>query len=238
MNYLICIVFGVLPSLVWLGFYLRQDQKPEPKRMVIKVFILGMIIAIVTIFVQLGVKNLYNRINVNNSHFIFILYVFIGIGFIKEFFKYLAVRFSALRDPELDEPFDIIIYLIIAALGFVALENIRLFLTPLASLISPTIGEIAQMSFWRMITATFLHTLCSGILGSFLALSFYKTAQKTKMTILGLALASFLHGLYDFSIMDVEGALKVIIVVTLLISTSFLLWALILKIKKLPSVCK
>lgn len=238
MNYLICIVFGILPSLVWLGFYLRQDQKPEPKRMVIKVFLLGMIIAIVTIFVQMGVKNLYHRVNVNNSHLIFVLYIFIGIGFIEEFFKYLAARLSALRDPELDEPFDIIIYLIIVALGFVALENIRLFLTPLASLISPTIGEMAQMSFWRMITATLLHTLCSGLLGAFLALSFYKTAQKTKIAILGLIFVSFLHGLYDFSIMDVEGVLKVIIVVILLVSMSFLLWALILKIKKMPSICK
>ena len=32
------VIFGVLPSLAWLSYYLRKDVHPEPKRMVLAIF--------------------------------------------------------------------------------------------------------------------------------------------------------------------------------------------------------
>ena len=240
MIYLLYLIFAIFPSLVWLSYYLRQDKKPESKRMIIKIFILGMIVVLPTIVIEKGAADLYNFFKIYNPYLFFVLYVFIGIAFIEESLKYLVVRFAVINNPEFDEPFDVLLYLIIAALGFAALENLKhfLYLQPISYLILPSISEIAFVSFMRMITATLFHALCSGILGYFIALSFYKTAQKNKLTILGIIIATLLHGIYNFSIMSIGGVLGYITIAILLISMALLLSALILKIKKLPSVCK
>ena len=50
--------------------------------------------------------------------------IFIGGALIEEYVKYFMVKVGGFRNRELDEPCDIMIYMIIAALGFAALENI------------------------------------------------------------------------------------------------------------------
>ena len=36
------LIFGIIPSLVWLTFFMFEDKKhPEPKRMILYVFIAG-----------------------------------------------------------------------------------------------------------------------------------------------------------------------------------------------------
>lgn len=207
--------------------------------MIVKVFILGMIAALAAILLEKGAAFLYASFQDYNPHLVFILYIFIGIAFVEEFMKYLVIRFSVLKNPEMDEPLDILIYMITGALGFVALENIFLFLNPSPFLIAPSFQEILFMSVLRMLTATLFHALCSGILGYFIALSFYRTAKRNLLTISGLVFVTLLHGLYDFSIMDIEGILlQYSILVILLVSMSSLLGVFILKIKKMLSVCK
>ncbi len=51
------------------------------------------------------------------------LYIFFGIALIEEGFKYFIVKEKILRHPEFDEPVDTMLYMIISALGFAALEN-------------------------------------------------------------------------------------------------------------------
>ncbi len=207
--------------------------------MIVKVFILGMIAALAAILLEKGAALLYASFQDYNPRLVFILYIFIGIAFVEEFMKYLVIKFSVLKNPEMDEPLDILIYMITGALGFVALENLFLFLNPSPFLIAPSFQEILFMSVLRMLTATLFHALCSGILGYFIALSFYKVARKSSLMISGIVFLTLLHGLYDFSIMDVEGTLlKYGTIIILLVSMASLLGAFILKIKKLPSVCK
>lgn len=238
-NLPIITIFAILPSIIWLWLYLRQDKKPEPKIMIVKVFILGMIAALFAIILEKGAASLYASLKDYSPRLIFILYIFIGIAFVEELLKYLVIKFSVLKNPEMDEPLDILIYMITGALGFAALENLFLFLSPSPFLIAPSFQEILFMSVLRMLTATIFHALCSGILGYFIALSFYRVARKSSLTISGIVFVTLLHGLYNFSIMDVEGVLlKYGIMIILLVSMTSLLSAFILKIKKLPSICK
>ena len=55
---IIYIIFGVLPSLTWLSYYLRKDVHPEPKKMVLKIFLWGALITIPVFFVQIGLAKL------------------------------------------------------------------------------------------------------------------------------------------------------------------------------------
>jgi len=43
-------VGGLLPALLWLWFWLREDLHPEPRRILLLTFTAGMVMAIVALF--------------------------------------------------------------------------------------------------------------------------------------------------------------------------------------------
>lgn len=149
--------------------------------------------------------------------------------------KYLVVKKMVLNHREFDEPVDAMLYMIIAALGFAALENL-LILLPMSAHFQ--FFEAAFVSVFRFIGATFLHALCSGLVGYYLALSFCQTKNRLKLTLKGMLIAALLHGLYDFSIMKVEGSFKFVLPIIILTGLIIFVTMGFQKIKKLKSICK
>ena len=232
MTYLLYFL-GFLPSLIWLFFYLRKDAHPEPKKMIIKIFVFGMISAFLSIFLEKGFRFfasfLKQQILINK-----ILVIFLGGALIEESLKYIVVRIGALKSSALDEPFDLLLYMIIAALGFAALENI-LVLSNYHPIL--TIGKALETMTLRFVSATLLHTLCSALVGYFLILSLRRLKKRNLLIIVGLGIATILHGLYNFSIMNVEGLEKFILPVIILISLFLFISFNIKKVKKLKNIC-
>src|SRR3989344_6286827 len=191
------IVGGVSAALAWLFYYLRKDVRPEPASMVLKVFIWGSLIALPILLVQLGLSALLAESKLP-PFVISILYWFFIIAFTEEFFKYLVVRKVVLNSRHLDEPLDLMIYMIVAALGFAALENTLYLFFPVGNLsFNQILNSIIIISFVRFIGATFLHTLTSGALGYFLAVEIYEIKKRGWFFIFGLLLATTLHGFYN-----------------------------------------
>lgn len=232
------IFFGVLPALIWLSYYLRKDLHPEPKRMILKVFLLGSLITLPVFFIQLGLSALLAEIKLP-TFIISILYWFLVIAFTEEFFKYLVVKRVVFNSKHLDEPLDIMLYMIIAALGFAALENVLYLFSPADNLsFNQVLNNTLLISFFRFIGATFLHTLASGALGYFLIIEVYEIKKGGWFLFSGLILTSILHGLYNFSIITFKGTLtlQIAIPVTILIGLAvFVLWAFN-RAKKMKSV--
>ena len=164
-----------------------------------------------------------------------ILYAFLGIGLVEEMLKYLVVKKMVLNHHEFDEPVDMMLYMIIAALGFAALENLLILLPMSANF---QFFEVAFVSIFRFIGATFLHALCSGLLGYYLALSFFQTENKIKLAAKGIFWATLLHGLYDFSIMKVEGSFKFVLPIIILLGLIIFVTIGFRKVKALKSICK
>ncbi|MGB2762558.1 MAG: PrsW family intramembrane metalloprotease [Minisyncoccales bacterium] len=262
MNYILLIVFGLAPSIIWLSYYLRKDVHPEPKTMVLKIFIYGAIITIPAVLLEIcfqkgfdvisllmsvspspsEISNLFRNglLQISSlsylSLLIFFLYNIIVIGFVEEFFKYLVVRYKVLNNPEFDEPVDAMIYMIIAGLGFAALENILYLLPHLFPVIK--FSETFQITTIRFLGAVFLHTLCSATMGYFLALSIYEAKNRFKFLFIGLFIAGLLHGLFNYSIIIFEGSLKVLIPAVILISLALFVSLGFKKLKKMKSICK
>ena len=92
--------------------------------------------------------------------------------------------------------------------------------------------------FIRFIGSTFLHTLCSAVIGYFLAISFYETKSRQWLVATGIILATVLHGLYDFSIMTLDGYAKIVIPVIIILTLAFLVFSGFEELKKMKSVCK
>lgn len=232
--YPILVFFGFTPSIIWLLFFLRKDKLPESKGMILKIFFYGMLATVPTALLELGFFE-----NVDSLHLppllFSVLYAFLGISLVEEILKYLVVKKMVLSHHEFDEPVDAMLYMIIAALGFAALENLLIFL-PMNS--NFQFFETAFVSVFRFVGATFLHALCSGLVGYYLALSFLKSKNRFKLATKGIIIAVLLHGLYDLSIMEVEGGFKFLIPVMILLGLMVFVSLGFKKVKRLKSVCK
>jgi protease PrsW len=185
---------GFLPALFWLWFWLKEDRlHPEPRSLIMLSFFAGMIAVLFALPAERWIANLTAQTAI----------VIIGWAVIEEALKYGAAHFAALWRREKDEPIDSIIYLITAALGFAALENV-LFLSS-----TFTEGGLIQgfdLGLLRFVGASLLHVVTSGALGFFLALGFYRRRSvKTIDRFCGLCTAIALHAVFNIYILKGDG---------------------------------
>ena len=226
-----------MPSLIWLAFYLRKDKHPEPNKMIIKIFLLGALAVPIAGLLEQGFFIGLEKLNLIEK----IILLIIGFALIEEVLKYLVVKFGVLKNPEFDEPVDAMIYLIIAALGFAAAENIYLLIQ--AYPVNMSIASTLEFITTRFLGATFLHALASAIIGYFLATSLLIKSRMRKLFIwLGILTATVLHSIFNYIIilhsrvtMDIPGRnlylLILLVVMALVVSLMFK------KINKHRSVC-
>ncbi len=218
--FLVFILLGLFPSIVWLAYYLRKDVHPEPRGVILSVFLGGMLIVPIAAIAEIAFSQ-FLEIWKEGGMLKIVAWNFLGIALIEEIGKYAVVRWKVLRRKEFDEPIDAMIYLVIAALGFAALENVLILVSPLVTnyFSGITAGieavprfefsqalELTLIRFWG---ATLLHTLASGALGFFLALSFYHHGRFRYHSLIlpaGIIFATLLHGLFNYLILLIEAA--------------------------------
>ncbi len=227
-------LLAVLPGIVWLGYFLRKDNLPEPKFQVLKVFTLGIIATVPTAFLEIILLKHLNALHLATIPYFFTKYL-LAIALVEESFKYLIVRYFIIKQSSLDEPIDIPLYMIISALGFATAENILVFSNQIVELAANPFALVVV----RFIGATFLHALCSGLIGCFLALSFYYFRKRWLIIPCGFILAIIFHGLFNFYIElgiinQKENLYPLLIIFLLAVIVSLFLK----KLKKIKSVCK
>ncbi|MFT5831797.1 MAG: RsiW-degrading membrane proteinase PrsW (M82 family) [Candidatus Paceibacteria bacterium] len=189
----IAFVAGLIPAIFWVWFWLREDSlKPEPYFLIAITFIAGMAVVPLALPLQRWALEIYPGSNVM---FMWVI--------IEELLKYAVALAIVFWNREVDEPIDMVIYLIVIALGFAALENALFVFNPLM------VGDYFNSALtggFRFLGATLLHVLASGTIGMFLAFTYYKsrTVQMVAGTI-GLFVAIVLHALFNFFIMGASG---------------------------------
>ena len=233
-TYIFYIIFGILPSLIWLLYYLREDVHPESAKMILKIFFFGALAALPAVLIEMGIFSAIQGV-VLPAIFLSIFNVFFGVALIEELLKFLVFKGKVLNSSEFDEPLDAVLYMIIAALGFAAAEN-TLILFSLGPVFM--FQETLQVTLFRFIGATFLHALVSGLLGYFLALSFCEIKIRNKVRFIGILVATFLHGLYNFSIIEMDGPTALLIPSFILVSLAITLTLAFRHLKKIKSICK
>lgn len=202
MNFLLLILISPLPSLIWLYFLLRTEREKEPKTKIFEIFCWGVNFALFfVLMLVLFSKKLFF------SDFL--------SAFFEEFFKFLPFYLFVRKSKFFNKPEDGVVYMVTSALGFVAIENFLYLFTSSSS-------TLFLFFLLRFLTATYLHALCSAILGYFLA-SFYFLEKKLWKIFLGFLLASFFHFFYNFLIEmgKVEALIVYLLFLTVLISLSF-----------------
>ena len=182
---------GILPALVWLLFWLREDKKhPEPNRLILRTFFLGMLSVAIVIPLQKEVEILMPGL---------IALPIIIWAVIEEIFKFVAAYFGGIHTVEDNEPVDVLVYMITAALGFVAVENTLFILGPL---LGNDFGQGIVTGNLRFIGASLLHVVSSGFFGAIIAEAFYKSGKKkTKAVFSGLLAAIIFHSAFNLIIL-------------------------------------
>lgn len=217
-HFAIAFLAGLIPALFWVWFWLREDsRKPEPYFLIAISFIAGMAVVPMALPLQKVALELYSGSNV------ILVWVIV-----EELLKYAVALAIVFWNREVDEPIDMVIYMIVLALGFAALENALFIFNPLV--MGAYLDSVLTGGF-RFLGATLLHVLASGTIGVFLALTYYKSkvTQAIAGTV-GLFIAIVLHALFNFFIMDASG--KTILVVFLFVWMGIiLLFLLFEKIK-------
>jgi len=194
-------LLGVFPPILWLWFWLKEDPHPEPRKEIFYVFLAGM----AGVFAALLGEQLFNDVNFYFSEiagysFISIqLLNLLGFALIEELAKTGAAFFTAFKSPYMDEPVDGMIYLITAAMGFAAMENL-LFIDD--ALRNSGISQSIIVSAFRFINAVLIHASSSAIIGAGFAFSFFHRERRVKEVLFAMLLATLLHASYNYFILE------------------------------------
>lgn len=183
------LLITVIPSLAILFYFILSDKFKEPKRVIIEVFLLGVMITIPAGYLNdLIIKTFENGDPINDA----LLGGFFAGGLTEEILKFSILYYFVLRKHEFNEPMDGIVYGVAASLGFATLENLY-YVYYYAEGLGITSLELAQARAW---TAVPMHGLNGCVMGFYFGLFAFRGDRK----YLGYALVVpyIFHGAYNF----------------------------------------
>lgn len=196
------VIGGLVPALVWLAFWLREDREhPEPRRIIFLTFLLGIVTIPVTMVVQSVAARLFidgASIELAARWAPLATFATLAIWVVaEEAAKLLAAYSGGLSRRESDEPIDAAVYLIAAALGFAAAENFLYLFGDLFIHDLQVAAALANTSA-RAVGSTTLHVANAAVLGVFGGFARYATpAARRRLWASGFALAVLLHLAYN-----------------------------------------
>ena len=210
------VLLGLLPSFAWLAFYLHEDfRHPEPRTLVALTFILGGVSTFLVLPVQLFLNQILQQNSIDTLSFV----AFLIAASTEELFKFAMVFIFVRRtQPFRFEPIQPMIYMVTAALGFAAVENIATLIRTSDGTLLNTI--LLETLILRFIGATLLHSLASGLVGYYWGKAMALKRSPALFITVGLVFATALHAMFNFLIIN-TGPLQ--ITIPFLIVAAFLI---------------
>lgn len=186
------LIIGILPSFVWFYFFIREDENhPEPKILIFYAFLAGIASTFFVLGPQMFLSDIFPSFGVG----IYSPLALSLLGAIEELFKFFAVYLVISWRRDFDEPIDAMVYMIVAGLGFAAVENIASVtkgIVPFGG--GPNGVEIASL---RFVGATLLHSLASALVGYYWGMSMRDRANTKWLIAEGIGVATLLHTIFN-----------------------------------------
>ena len=184
MEAVFAVICAVLPSVVLLRYFYARDVHREPRGVLIKTFLLGVLIYVPVVLV--GLPLLYLKPSLNGPLLGGLYLALVCVAVPEEWFKFLVVTRYSARHPAFDEPMDGIVYGATASLGFATFENLLC-----------VAGGGWSVALLRGFTAVPMHASLGAILGYYVGQAKFSKGRRNLLWK-GLLVAVLLHGLYDF----------------------------------------
>jgi RsiW-degrading membrane proteinase PrsW (M82 family) len=185
----ISFLLAAAPALILLRYYYRQDrERPEPKGLVFRIFLLGIVATFVAIPLEL-LMSVFQGLFTDFPLLTALFKAFVVAALVEEYLKLTIVWVFAYRNRNFDEIMDGVVYTVVASLGFACMENILY-------VMGGTIGT----ALTRAVTAIPLHATASGLMGYYIGRAKFAASPKMEKALInrGLRIAIFVHGSYDF----------------------------------------
>ena len=211
------LILGFLPGFAWLVFYIKEEEThPEPKRLILLVFLAGIAFGFLAVIFESLFANAASAIGIGE----FSLAALAVFALIEEVMKFSAAYLMIGKSRITRNPVDLMIYLIVAALGFATLENVGALATfwltaNRTGTASFFVASFAETLSLRFVGATLLHSLTSGIVGYHWALGILRH-RVMHYLITGLAIATALHLFFNLLILDYGSIVYALVFLTLL----------------------
>ena len=181
----------VVPSIFLVYFFVTLDRFPEPRKIIIITFILGILITIPAGFANVYLMQIIYENFYYSSYYNEIDTFFVG-PFVEEILKFSIILLYCSRLDDFDEPMDGLVYGATAALGFAMAENFDYVYS--AEEFGTTWQDIAWI---RAFLTAPMHASCGAIIG--FSFSYYYFYNKNIIfLIIGLSIAIILHFLYNY----------------------------------------
>ncbi|MEM1323091.1 MAG: PrsW family glutamic-type intramembrane protease [Bacteroidota bacterium] len=209
MNILL-LLLAILPGLIISYLIYQQDRYDREPRLVLLIcFGLGMLITVPAMQMQ-KLANHYGW-DTGENFWMLIVLSYIVVGFTEEIVKFISLYLYPYRHKAFDEPLDGIVYSVMIGMGFATLENI---------LYANHFGM--QTILFRAFTAVPAHGAFAVIMGYYAGLAKFDQKRRYQLLAIGVLLAIFLHGTYDFFILqEYYEWLMILATLTLCISLYF-----------------
>ena len=216
LNLSVSFLLAATPALLLLRYYYRQDrERPEPKGLVVRIFLLGIAATFVAIPLEL-LMSVFQGLFADFPLLTALFKAFVVAALVEEYLKLTIVRVFAYRNRNFDEIMDGVVYTVVASLGFACMENILY-------VMGGTIGT----ALTRAVTAVPLHATASGLMGYYIGRAKFAPSPRIERALIsrGLRIAIFVHGTYDFLLFAVPvlGTWLLVGLLPLLIGAFFIL---------------
>lgn len=192
-------LLAILPIFLLGSYVYLKDQEKEPKRLLFKLFVGGILASILTIILSISIRNmfpLFFKDDATYNQVELFLYTFIVIGLIEEISKWNLLYLFSYHHKEFNQVYDMIVYSVFTTLGFAFIEN----------LLYVYEGGLL-VALVRLFLAVPGHVSMSVFMGYYLSLAKQsqlknKQSKKKQYLILSVMIPSILHGIYDYLILS------------------------------------
>ena len=193
---ILTIILSLIPGFAWLFFYLREDPHPEPKRLIVFTFVVGMAFAFLALAIEVVMNSALHGFGVEKLT----IFSLLCLALIEEFLKFWAAYWSIGKSPEFNEPVDAMIYMVVAALGFATVENLGA-IGGIKSAETAILSSVFVTTSLRFVGATLLHSLASAVFGYYWALGIREFKAK-RYIFIGIIVATLLHAFFNYLIIN------------------------------------
>ena len=181
------LLLSIAPALLIIIYIYYSDKyDKEPRHLLFICFLLGAIGSILIASAShFFVSRYYPQLE-EPVVWIQFCKAFFVVALVEEFSKYIFVRYFAQNHKEFDEPYDGIMYAIMVSMGFAVTENLAYAFQ----------GGI-EIALYRAFTAVPAHATFGIIMGYYMGKAKF-SRHRVRYNLIGLALATLFHGIYDF----------------------------------------
>ena len=191
---------AVIPVILILIYVYNKDRNKEPSKLLALLFILGIVSCFLAVSLTSVLKTIipfFSKKLSDLSKLEILVYVFIGVGFIEEFSKWVMAYLIGYKSEEFDEVFDSIVYAVFVSLGFACFENI----------IYVFDEQTIKTGILRGLLSVPGHACFGLYMGYFLSLAkIYSKRGRFDLEkvflVLSIIVPALLHGIYDYCLMS------------------------------------